>query len=164
MLPRVGDFQQEYTAKASPSMCLFQRFEEQEVNVWPHLFPEDWVQWVKRSTRACYPDRRHRVVYKRKTIQVAREASPRMKSRLRPKRCFMLSCRCLINLLCFPLFFCFSQICSWHFFLVTRLLLVDKHKEHSPFEQCVMGVNKNEWKRSLLVTDCWMRQNSGRHT
>lgn len=117
-----GRFPTRGHCKASPSTCLFQQFEEQEVNLWPHLFPEDWVQWVKRSTRACYPDRRQRAVFKRKTVKVAREVSPRMESRLHSKRCFYAFLHMSHKSCLFPFVFLFSQISSWlFFFLIVRI-------------------------------------------
>lgn len=74
---RGGRFPARGRCKGSPSVCLFQQFEEQGVDLWPHLFPGDMLQWVKWSKRACYPDRRQSAAFgekKKENIQEPREA------------------------------------------------------------------------------------------
>lgn len=160
MLPRVGDFQQKDTARLAHQCASFSGFRNRRSMC-------DLICFLKIGYSGLSDQQGHVILTegiglcakgKQSKWLEKDEESKDEDYRLHPKRCFILSCRCLINLVCFPLFFFFPQICSWLFFQVTSVSLVDKHKEHS--EHFKQVVNQFDLKRLLIAMDYCMEEKS----
>lgn len=124
MLPRVGDFQQEDTARLAHQCASFSTLRNRRSTC-------DLICFLKIGYSGLSDQQGHVILTEgiglcseEKQSMWPGEASPRMESRLQPKHLFyaflqMSHKSCLLSFV-----FLFSQICHWLLFLVTRMSLV----------------------------------------